>query len=288
MKEAIKRLLTFSIAIPAIIALILFLPFMRHLPLNIVVILFSAVGGVEFSKMLEKKNLHITKIEAFILGALAPAALTLNISFNCPSWTFPLLLMAGCSWTLLSHIFYRSEKMETVTNYIAAGFSVMAYPGFFMYWLIKMNYLENSGPLILIFLMIILGTDAAAWLFGNLFGAKNRGIIPASPNKSIAGFAGGIFGSIVVSGGAVLIVPAIFTSRFGSVPALCTAIVLGICTGIAGALGDLAESAIKRSCGVKDSGKLMPGRGGVMDSIDSIATASPVFFLLFNVFFINS
>jgi phosphatidate cytidylyltransferase len=157
-----------------------------------------------------------------------------------------------------------------------------------MYWLIKMTIWEGAGVLILIFLMIILGSDAAAWLAGTLFGAANRGIIPASPNKSIAGFIGEIFGSIVVSTGAALIVPSIFTPRFHVLPALFMAIILGICTGIAAALGDLAESAVKRSCGFKDSGNLMPGRGGVLDSIDSIAFASPVFYLLFNVFFINS
>ena len=287
MKQLLKRLLTFFIGIPAVVVLVLFLPFCRHLPLNIVVILFTAAGAVEFSLMLEKKLLYVTKIESFILGALAPASLTLVISFDCPQWIVSLILMTGAGWVLLSRAFSRLEKMETVTNYLAAGFSVLIYPGFFMYWLIKMTALENSGVIILIFLMITLGSDAAAWLAGNLFCANNRGIIAASPNKSIAGYIGGIAGAIIVAGGAALIVPGIFVTRI-DLPAVFTAIILGICTGIAAALGDLAESAVKRSCGAKDSGKLMFGRGGVLDSIDSIAAAAPVFFLLFNIFFVNS
>jgi phosphatidate cytidylyltransferase len=155
-----------------------------------------------------------------------------------------------------------------------------------MYWLVFMNTWENSGALILIFLMITLGGDSAAWLFGTLFGATNLGIIPASPNKSIAGFAGCIFGSITVSLGAALIVPSIFIPRF-SFSILAAAVIIGICTGIFTALGDLSESAIKRSCGFKDSGNIMLGRGGVLDSIDSIAVAAPVFYLFFNIFFIT-
>jgi len=219
---------------------------------------------------------------------LAPAALALTISFNFPEWILPLLVMLGAACVLLSRILTGLEKMETVTGRIAAGFTILVYPGFFMFWLVKMTSWENPGIPILLFLMITLGSDAAAWLAGSLFGGNNRGIIPASPNKSIAGFIGGIFGSIIVSGGTALIVPGVFFSRFENIPFLAAVISLGILTGIASSLGDLAESAIKRSCDFKDSGVLMFGRGGVLDSIDSIAVAAPVYFLLFNVFFINA
>jgi phosphatidate cytidylyltransferase len=249
--------------------------------------LFSGIGAVELSAMLEKKQLYIHKIEAFILGALAPAVLTFSQSFNFPQWIVQAFIMAGAIWVLISRVFSPPEKMETVTNSIAAGFTVLVYPGLFMYWLVKMACWENTGIVMLIFLLIIFGTDAAAWLSGTLFGKNNRGIIPASPNKSIAGFTGGVIGSIIVSCGAALIVPAVFISSLDFLPVIFMAILLGIFTGIAAMLGDLAESAIKRSCGFKDSGKLMFGRGGILDSIDSIAVASPVFYLLYNIFFIN-
>lgn len=286
MSNLLKRLLTFFIGVPAVIALVFLLPFYSHLPLNIVIVLFSAIGAVEFSAMLEKKQICISKIESFILGALAPAALTLNISFNLPDIIIPLFIIVGALWVLLSRAFLSLEKMGNVINNIAAGFSVLAYPGFFMYWLLKMSSWESSG-IILLFLLITFGNDSAAWLFGSLFGANNRGIIPASPNKSVAGFIGGLFGSIVVSCGAAVIFPFLFPSGAALLTRVIMAAVLGLCTGIAATLGDLAESAIKRSCDTKDSGKLMFGRGGVLDTIDSIAAASPVFFILFNLFFID-
>jgi len=290
MNVIVKRLLTFLIGVPAVVALVLFLPFCRHLPLNIVVTLFTAAGAIELSMMLEKKFINITKTEAFIIGALTPASITLNVCFNLPQWIIPLMIMPGAAWVLMSVILSGKEKIENVLNRLSGGFFALVYPGFFAYWLVKMSIWDNSGA-ILIYLLIVMGSDSAAWLSGNLFGANNRGLIPVSPNKSIAGFAGQITGSIIVSAGAALIVPGVFyynadmTSIFNLV---CRVSILGICTAVAAALGDLAESAIKRSCGVKDSGKLMFGRGGILDSIDSIAFASPVFFVLFNILFFNA
>jgi len=284
MKKVVQRLLTFFVGVPAVVALVLFLPYYRHLPLNIVVTIFCGIGAVEFSSMLKKKQLFISKPEAFILGALPPAMFTLVVSFGFSVWLIPFVIMLCSAWVLLSRTFSRLDKMDTVANHLAAGFSVLVYPGFFMCWLIYMSIWENSGA-ILLFLMIVFGSDSAAWLAGSIFGANNRGIVAASPNKSVAGFIGGIIGSIIVSGGAALLFPFIF-SPVGDNVALWPAILLGFFTSVIAELGDLAESAIKRSCDTKDSGRLMFGRGGVLDSIDSIAAASPVFFLLFNIFFV--
>lgn len=286
MKKVTERLLVFFIGVPAVVGIVLFLDFQNHLPLNIVVILFSAAGAVEFASMLEKKQMRISKIKAFILGALAPAALALTINFNLPAWIIPLLVMAGISWAVVPIAFSSAQQIETAASRLAAGLSVIVYPGFFMYWLVKMTSWEKPGVIILIFLLIPLCSDAAAWLTGTLLGKNNKGLIPASPNKSIAGFIGGIAGSVIISTGAALLAPEyVFIPRAECVPAVFLVIILGIFTGIASTLGDLAESAIKRSCDTKDSGNLMLGRGGILDSIDSIATAAPVFFVLYWMFF---
>jgi len=279
MRKVIERLLVFLIGIPAIVVLVLFLPFRSNLIFNIAAILFSAIGAVEFSIMLEKKQIKISKVEAFILGAIAPLAITLHVSFGLPLWLLSVFSMAGAGWVLLSKIFTHSANMETVTNRLVGGFSVILYPGFFIYWIVKMNLWENHA-LILVFLFIIFGNDSIAWLAGTLFGKNNRGIIPASPNKSIAGFAGGLLGSVIIAWAAAFFFPSVFPVN--NVPLV---VIIGLITGIAATLGDLAESAIKRSCDCKDSGNLMLGRGGVLDSVDSIAAAAPVFYLLSCLFF---
>jgi phosphatidate cytidylyltransferase len=159
----------------------------------------------------------------------------------------------------------------------------MVYPGLFLIWFIWMGSLANSSPVILTFLLMVFGSDSVAWAAGMLFGKGNRGIVAASPNKSVAGFAGGIGASILVGAGAEFFIKSAFLSRF--LPPLAGGIILGLLSGCASALGDLAESALKRSSGMKDSGSLIPGRGGVLDSIDSIALAAPVFYLGYRILF---
>ena len=95
-----------------------------------------------------------------------------------------------------------------------------------------------------------------------------------SPNKSLAGFAGGLLGSLL----AALISYYLFPrAGIGSLAAL---LFTGLCVGVTVILGDLVESALKRSAGVKDSSSFIPGRGGILDSFDSLLFSAPLFIAL--------
>jgi phosphatidate cytidylyltransferase len=203
-----------------------------------------------------------------------------------PNWIVPVIIMAGITWALMSRMFSRSAEIETITNKIVGGFSLLIYPGFFIFWLVKITGWENPGAIAL-FLFISCVNDSGGWLFGTLFGKNNRGLITISPNKSIAGYLGGLFGSVLVVVLAVYFFPMVYSTTAATSALLPLAIIIGTCTGIAASLGDLTESAIKRSCGCDDSGNFMLGRGGVLDSIDSIAVAAPVFYMLYYFFFIS-
>ena len=293
MKKLIERLLIFFLGIPAVVALVLFAGFHNNLALNLIITILSGVGAVEFSSMLEKKQIRISKIKSFILGAVAPLAVTLNISFCLPAWIIPVVIMSGIGWVILSAIFTKTSEIESVIFNVIGSFSLIIYPGSFMYWFVKMN-VWNNNYVILLFLFIIFASDSIAWLFGSLFGGNNRGVISVSPNKSIAGFAGGIIGPLLISFIAVFTVfpdniklfPALTFCAAPFSKMLLVAFLLGFFTGFAAIMGDLAESAVKRSCDFKDSGKFMLGRGGALDSIDSIAVAAPVFYLLYHHLFI--
>lgn len=107
-------------------------------------------------------------------------------------------------------------------------------------------------------------SDTFAFFVGSKFGRHK--LAPAvSPGKTWEGFAGGVVGSILaVAGmGAACDVP------------LVHSLVIGLLVGVVGPLGDLVESAIKRSAGVKDSGRLLPGHGGVLDRFDSVMFTAP-------------
>jgi len=282
MGKIIKRLLVFIIGVPAFVFIINCLPYFKHLPFNIVVIIFSTLGAVEFAAILRKKQLFVSNAEAVIFGSLMPVAVTLTICFDFPVWIIPLFGMAGLSWVILSLAFTRAENMENSLNRLAGCFSLIIYPGLFMSWIVKMSSWEISGA-ILLFMLISFSNDSAAWLAGTLLGKNNKGIFAASPNKSVAGFFGGLAGAVATVILAAVFTPSVFQGNISYVKI----IILGVFTAVFGSFGDLAESAIKRSVDIKDSGNLMLGRGGILDSIDSISAAAPVYFLLFNIFFIN-
>jgi phosphatidate cytidylyltransferase len=187
-----------------------------------------------------------------------------------------LLLLLGAALSPL-------EKLGDALGSVASGFAVLFYPGILLAWICGMAVLPNATAVILLFLLIVIVNDSLAWAAGMLFGKNNRNVVPVSPNKSIAGFVGGALASVLISLGAALLFPAIFSSEV--LPDPVAALILGVLTGAAAVFGDLAESALKRGAGLKDSGVIMPGRGGVLDSVDSIALAAPVFYCVYRLLF---
>ena len=284
-KKQIQRLLTFFIGVPGFAALILFLPQYNHLALNIAAILFSSFGAIELALMLKSKGFHIYVLEAAILGSLAPLSATFIVSFGANNQVLQSLFVLGASWVLVSEIFFNGIKtgFSRVLGRLAAAFSIMIYPGIFLSWIITMAANEHSSIIIVTFLVSVMANDGLAWFTGKLFGRNNSGIFAASPNKSIAGYLGGMGASIGICIAIAHFFPHVFVPyRIAKLPSV---IILGFVSGIAVILGDLVESAIKRSCGFEDSGNIIPGRGGALDSIDSIAFAAPFFYMLYRFFF---
>lgn len=130
---------------------------------------------------------------------------------------------------------------------------------------------SESLALLLLALFIVWSTDIGAYLFGRKFG-KTKLAPSISPNKTIEGSLGGIISAIIVSTLFLLIHPLHFSWPWG--------ILLTVLISISGQLGDLVESAFKRHYQIKDSGKILPGHGGILDRFDSILFALPVLHLL--------
>ncbi len=130
---------------------------------------------------------------------------------------------------------------------------------------------DKYDPSLLIFLFVLIWTyDSGAYLFGVTFG-RHRLFERISPKKSWEGFFGGWFLAVVIAFGMNQLFPS-FEVWF--------VILLATIVTIAGTFGDLIESMIKRNWGLKDSGKFMPGHGGLLDRFDSILFASPFVYLL--------
>jgi phosphatidate cytidylyltransferase len=276
MTKLIQRLLIFLIGLPLGLGIVLFLPQRNHLASNIGLIILSALGAVEFAGFLKKKHNAIGPLESAILGMSAPVAMTLVVSFGAVDHLIFLAFILGAFWLLVSRVFSSEDQLKDTINRVSAGFSVMFYPGIFIAWFIKMNQWPQAGPIVFMFLLIVVANDSAAWAAGMLFGKGNQGVIPASPHKSIAGFTGGFVISMLLGLGAAFFIPEVFSSN--RLPSPVAGIILGLLSAAAGNLGDLAESALKRSADMKDSGTIIPGRGGVLDTIDSICLAAPVYY----------
>ncbi len=280
MNKTVQRILMFAIGLPLALCLILLLPHKNHLAANCVIIVLSALGALEFNKMIGRGTSALSVIEVLLLGTLPVIGAVLHVSFGLEGKLETVCFLIGAVWLLISRVLSKEEKFGNAVERISSGFSIMIYPGLFMIWIIRMSLLPESSIIILVFLLIVVASDSLAWFFGMLLGNGNRGFIRASPNKSIAGFIGGIAGSVLVGIASVKFWPGIFEStRIKS--ALLGGIILGFVTSLAAIFGDLAESVMKRSSNMKDSGNVILGRGGILDSIDSVAFAAPVFYTLY-------
>jgi len=136
--------------------------------------------------------------------------------------------------------------------------------------LAHLHGVAGSGPVLVLFLMVLVWTaDIAAYFSGRRFG-KHRLASRVSPGKSVEGVLGAL------AAGALLAAAAGGLVGVRSTAAL---VAFSLATVLVSVLGDLSESVFKRRAGVKDSGTLVPGHGGVLDRIDSLTAAAPVFAL---------
>jgi len=278
MNKVIKRLLTFFIGIPIVLAIV-FCEYLNHLPLQIILGLFAVLGANEFYNMLSKKGCHLfTREIVLIATALLPFVCYIfilsGLSLDITPWLFISIVIL-----LMGFECFTAKTFEKSVSKIAYSIITIFYTGFLLTFISRMTLLPDSKFIISLFLIFVFMCDSFAWFFGILFGKSTRGFVAASPNKSLVGFIGGIAGSIGCGFLLKYLFPEVFT-----ISNLHLAILGGI-TAIAAIIGDLIESVFKRSCQVKDSGNLIPGRGGILDSIDSIVIAAPIFYIGYNFLF---
>lgn len=204
------------------------------------------------------------------------------------------LILGGCFFAAMLGLAFGVAMKEWVNMArrlpdtplkIVIGFSYIALCMGAFYYL--RNYGVQGAGLALALILSIWASDSGAYFAGKTIGGPK--IAPSiSPNKTWAGLIGGM-----VSSTALFIVYALYlgpwleTLRSGlSLPPLdmVQLCILGVIVTIAGQAGDFLESSQKRAAGVKDSGTLIPGHGGLLDRIDALLLASPVFLIALKVF----
>ena len=203
----------------------------------------------------------------FLLSIILLEYLFLNISFFDALLFVPLALMV-----LFVVLFQRTKGLKLLTNSYAIFLLgvVIIYAFYYAIISLKMNV---SSQIILLSFFVIWAVDVGAYFAGKQFG-KTKLASYVSPGKTWEGVFGGILLSAIIAYfGLIFIEPQTNISYFA----------LSIVLSVIGALsifGDLFESFLKRQVGMKDSSQLLPGHGGVLDRMDSIILAMPLFLLV--------
>lgn len=287
MNKVIQRLLTFFIGIPVILGAIFFDPTDSHFIINVIVCAASFLSSIELYKLFSCKTPLTHKYLIVILSTILPVSGTFLILFgkdrhyiDYTNWIFIFSAMIIMAEEIFSNKTFKESNLK-----VSSAVFIILYTGLLFTFIQRITLFKESKFLLSLFLLTVFINDSAAWFFGVLFGKNNRGLIAASPNKSAAGFSGGCLVSILTCVIAQKNWPEILTGS------LYKSVLLGFLCSLSGITGDLIESVFKRSADIKDSGNIIPGRGGVLDSVDSILFTAPVFyiltFILFNPEFIK-
>ncbi|MBU5426566.1 phosphatidate cytidylyltransferase [Tissierella pigra] len=230
--------------------------------LSFAIYIVSIVGLRELYKALEKIDI----MPVYIVGYLGATGLFINAillnKYLGLVFTFIIIILL---------ILIMMNKNISIKD-ISVTFLGILYIPFLMF---HIAYLDKTKYIWLIFI-IAFGTDTFAYIAGNLFG-KMKLCPKISPNKTVEGSIGGIIGSIILT--------IIYSISFRLAP-MWKLILLAVLGSIIAQIGDLVASRIKRLCGIKDYGFIMPGHGGVLDRFDSIILTAPVIYYYISIFLI--
>ena len=231
---------------------------------GIVVLIIALLGQIELYQLYERCGVKAWRITGLLVGAgLSLRALVPDIFLLTAVPVVGLVLW--CTFT----------KTEQPLMRLGATLSGAVYPTALLAFLTDLRTIEGYSAeeamvLTITVLVLVWASDIFAFFTGSFWG--NHSLAPTiSPGKTWEGFLGGI-------GGAVL--AAVTLSLTGTVPlGIVHLMVLAMVCTLSGAVGDLAESRFKRVAGVKDSGIILPGHGGVLDRFDGIIVAAPLAYM---------
>lgn len=259
-----RRLLTAALLVPLTLVAVLYLPTPAFALLWAAVL---ATGVWEWARLCGLDDL--VQKSLLVMGFFAALA---GLWFVIPREADLLLLVLACCWWLLTA--WQLARLREIPlsdsadwGLVGLGLLVLGAP-----WLalVRLHGIENQGPWLVIgLLMLIWITDSAAYFVGRQWGRRKLAPL-LSPGKTWIGVYGGLIGA-GLWGLVIAASLALDGSRGIAFVLLC-----GLVAALS-VVGDLYESQLKRRRGLKDSGALLPGHGGMLDRIDSLTAAAPLF-----------
>lgn len=239
--------------------------------------LFFVLAVITMSEFL--KLVHLTSYLAYFL--LAAAFYFLSYRIFTENAVYLLLILSGfVNLFLLKDVLWTNKiPMFEKKKYITVIFYIIS--GFVFLTLIPMTYIdsrvsleENFKPHIIVAVFVLIwSNDTFAYLIGKNLG-KRKLLERISPKKTVEGFVGGLLGALL-AGFVIFKVLEYYVPMDAEKYPAWVWIAMAIIVAIFGTIGDLIQSKFKRQAGVKDSGIIMPGHGGLYDRLDSIIYSSP-------------
>jgi len=254
-------------------------------PVSFVLTGLIIVAGTqyEYYRMIENTGVKPRKIPGISAGIATYIIATLVASGKL-SFSFFLILIPVVLIIMIAELYRKQEKpFDSLAHtffsilYIAVPFSFFPFSAFShtgLESLLPHPQITFSPGIVIGFFILLWANDTGAYLIGISFG-RHRLMERISPKKSWEGFIGGVLFSAVI---------AWLLSGWLGVIGTIQWIILSVIISIVGTYGDLIESMLKRSTGVKDSGNIMPGHGGFLDRFDSAILSFPLVYLFILLF----
>ncbi|MBX3631103.1 MAG: phosphatidate cytidylyltransferase [Nitrosomonas sp.] len=265
------RVLTAAVVLPLFLLALLYL---QNIFWATLLLVLAVIGSREWCNLagFSVKNTVIFMILTTLVGGellfLLSEAVEINAYTSVMAWVY---VLSALFWT--GYVPFQLKYPRKINNTLAlmlVGWLVLIPTALSLYQLRAIN------PVLLLgFMATIWISDTAAYFVGRAYG-KRKLAYHISPGKTWEGVVGAIF--------AVIAYGLVWVFVFADGAYIATLIPLLIILAILGIIGDLFESLIKRQAGVKDSGKILPGHGGILDRIDALTAALPIAILALQVF----
>lgn len=269
-----QRLLAAAVLIPLVIICLFFVPISMYIVIMLVVLILAAWEWTQFLHFTEKKYKYYF-VGTFIL--LIAIIYYVSVLTDDVEIVTKLILLLSVAWWLIALLlvvsYPTSVSIWGKSVIIRLLFAFFTLVPFFMgmLQLRQVNYQGNQYQgafLVLYVLVLVWATDSGAYFVGKLYG-KHKLAPAVSPGKTLEGFLGGLFTSLIIC-------ICVNYSQFFDI-SFYNLFISSILAILASVLGDLTESMFKREAKIKDSGHLIPGHGGILDRIDSLTSAIPIF-----------
>ena len=259
-----KRVLSGLVLIPAVLGIVQYGSPLLFLALVTAAVL---VGWYEYVRLIGHMDIKINAI----VGGIFCLILVFCFYHN----DFYLLWLAACLMALFITWYASGSELEDSLNQVAYSFLGVVYVAGLMSYFILLRGMEHGNHVLFYLFMVIWSGDIAAYYVGKTIG-KTPLAPRISPGKTLEGSGAGLVGSVAGGAAAQMLF-------FETLP-LSHCLIMALLCGTMGQIGDLAESLFKRRAGVKDSGSLIPGHGGVLDRLDSLMFAGPAFYIYHQLF----